>query len=226
MFYYLNMIVNILKQQKIETANTADRRIDSVGDELIILKVIRTIINSSPDFKDIKLIEPPPRHWYDFVLLVTDGPFLPFNIKSSTLEGADNLSCKSGLLYTLTEINPDDITNTNNWKVYNEILGNNLNGLKSEKDYGFLVVNKDDTSDIFASSLRSIEHLTENGSNLPFQCNWGKNRDIISRDPKIRELSYLLDTYRGSLKKSVVAYREFEDNVTPKYKGIMEANGF
>lgn len=222
MFNLIHEIVRILKKQKIKVHDEIDGRTGSVKDEEEVLKPIRTIVNSSEFFKHIDLIEPEVRSWFDFALKY-NGRLFPYNIKSSTLKTADNLSCKLGLFYTLTGIDPDSFEKSIvPWKEYNIQLAKNLNGLKSEVDYGFLVINKLDTSDIFYTSLRSIRTLTPNGNNLPFQCTWENNRELSPKKYKIEELKYLIETYHKALVKSIGAVRGFENLVLPVYQKIIE----
>jgi len=47
---------------------------------------------------------------------------------------------------------------------------------ENDKDYYFLVINKNDTSDIFVNGLKTLRILQPNGSNLPFQCEWDINK--------------------------------------------------
>ncbi|MFP6045981.1 restriction endonuclease, partial [Helicobacter pylori] len=42
------------------------------------------------------------------------------------------------------------------------------------------IINKNDPKDIFINSLKGIQTLQPN--NLPFQCKWDNNREIVQRN--------------------------------------------
>lgn len=65
------------------------------------------------------------------------------------------------------------------WEKYFQKLHKDL-GKNTDRDYYFLIINKNDPKDIFINSLKGIQTLQPN--NLPFQCKWDNNREIIQRD--------------------------------------------
>jgi hypothetical protein len=141
------------------------------------------------------------REWYDFSIENNkENYFMPVNIKVSELDAPDNLNCKLGIFYALTGCNPKDVdlNNGDSWKQFfkktNEYMGTDEN-----KDYYFLVVNKNDTSDIFWNSLKSLNELKPNGNNLPFQCSWRKNRTRVERNYK-ESRKFILDNLDKSIK--------------------------
>ncbi|MDC8917515.1 hypothetical protein [Metamycoplasma hyosynoviae] len=51
----------------------------------------------------------------------------------------------------------------------------------NNRDYYFLVINKENNRDIFFNSLKKLYELNTNGNNLLFQCVWNKNREKVNR---------------------------------------------
>lgn len=154
---------------------------------------------------DIKV--PPPRFWYDF-LIVEGNEKIPVNIKVTSTETADNLQCKMGIYYALTGLWPD-FANETPWKEYFSILKRDLSKNK-DKDYYFLIINKNNSKDIFCNSLKQLETLVPNGNNLPFQCKWGTNRI-----PKTRTHDESVEFILGKLRESIALraniLRDFEE---------------
>lgn len=68
-----------------------------------------------------------------------------------------------------------------------------------------MIINKNDTRDCFWTSLKKIQELIPNGNNLPFQCDWHKNREFSNRD-EIEATKYLLDIYIQSWDKKIKDY--------------------
>ena len=137
--------------------------------------------------------QPPIRYWYDMVIKKGDKMF-PINIKITGGRTADNVSSKEGLFYALTGLDPKK-SSINTWEKYINAITANLNP-DSETDYYFLVVFKE-TNEILFTSLKNIQTLTPNGNNLPFQCNWGKNKTMTTRDEKT-QVKYLQKVFLQS----------------------------
>lgn len=70
-------------------------------------------------------------------------------------------------------------------------------------------MNKEDSRDIFATSLKSLKHIIPNGNNLPFQAKWDANREIIQRDFSEAK-DFLLGTFEKSLKLRADAYLSYK----------------
>ncbi|GAA7463647.1 hypothetical protein MM0360_13230 [Helicobacter pylori] len=120
---------------------------------------------------------PKAREWWDFSFEENDT-FYPVNIKITTTKTADNLNCKLGIYYALCGLLPT-FNNEIAWEKYFQKLHKDL-GKNTDRDYYFLIINKNDPKDIFINSLKSIQTIQPN--NLPFQCKWDNNREIIQRD--------------------------------------------
>ncbi|WRD43944.1 restriction endonuclease [Helicobacter pylori] len=118
---------------------------------------------------------PKAREWWDFSFEENDI-FYPVNI--TTTKTADNLNCKLGIYYALCGLVPE-FNNEIAWEKYFQKLHKDL-GKNTNRDYYFLIINKNDPKDIFINSLKGIQTLQPN--NLPFQCKWDNNREIIQRD--------------------------------------------
>ena len=140
---------------------------------------------------DFAINKPRSREWWD-ITCEDDQRTYPINIKISNLRGNDNVQCKLGIYYALTGIWPT-FQNEISWENFFRKLSEDID-TATDKDYYFLIVNKEDSSDVIATSLKSISSLVPNGNNLPFQCNWGLNRHPISRsheDAKFFVLNHL-----------------------------------
>jgi hypothetical protein len=118
---------------------------------------------------------------------------------------ADNISSKLGLFYALTGILPTNVkdTNLNHWGPYNRKLLENLD-YNCEADYYFVIYFKDSES-FLVTSLKRIQTLTPNGSNLPFQCKWSEN-DVFSNRTLEEQSKYIMDVYYDSWLKKVAGF--------------------
>lgn len=147
---------------------------------------------------------PSMRDWMDFSF-EENNIFYPVNIKVSTTKTTDNLNCKLGIYYALTGKIPP-FGNGVSWEIYFKTLKENL--ATNDRDYYFLIINKDNPSDVFATSLKCLESILPNGNNLPFQAKWDNNRHIIQRDfTEVK--AFLLGAFEQSLKLRADAYLHF-----------------
>lgn len=132
------------------------------------------ILNTIKDYFPIQL--PRAREWWDFSFEENDI-FYPVNIKTTTTKTADNLNGKLGIYYALCGLVPE-FNNEIAWEKYFQKLHKDL-GKNTNRDYYFLIINKNDPKDVFINSLKGIQTLQPN--NLPFQCKWDNNRKIVQR---------------------------------------------
>lgn len=166
-----------------------DGRINSATNEDIVLDTLST---------EFDINRPPVRYWYDFEIPLQKKLFVNVKISDLSNNSADNCSSKLGMGYALCGIE----NLPTNWEPFHQILASEL---KLGYDYYFLVVNKNNTSDCFCTSLKRIKTLTSNGNNLPFQCDWSQNRDFSNRS-EIEAMQYILKTYIESWGKKVNGY--------------------
>lgn len=168
----------------------SDGRINSIANEGEILKSID---------QKFHIDRPQARDWADFYIGTT-----PVNIKITTTKTADNVSSKKGLYYALTG---EIYTGNGQWDNYLCLLKQNLKN--TDKDYYFLVINKQNNSDIFINSLKNITTLQPNGNNPPFQIKWDDNR---TPQPKnwVETKQLLLGTLGKSLKLRADAHVSFQ----------------
>jgi hypothetical protein len=174
-----------------------DGRINASINEAEILNVIK---------RKFEIEVPRSRAWYDFAIN-TNNDFYPVNIKTTDTTHADNLNCKLGIYYTLTGLLPD-FPNETNWLNYFEKLKENI-GTNENKDYYFLVINKNEHKDVFVNSLRGLQILQPNGNNLPFQCKWDTNREYNNRTfSEAKE--FILSVFGQSIKLRAEIYFNFK----------------
>ncbi|GHR88020.1 hypothetical protein JP0109_13550 [Helicobacter pylori] len=165
----LNEIVEFLKTNPYNLSQPLqDGRLNPSVNEEEILNIIKY-------FFPIQL--PKAREWWDFSFEENDI-FYPVNIKTTTTKTADNLNCKLGIYDVLCGLLPT-FNNEIAWEKYFQKLHKDL-GKNTDRDYYFLIINKNDPKDIFINSLKGVQTLQPN--NLPFQCKWDNNREIIQRD--------------------------------------------
>lgn len=193
----LTEMVDFLRTQNLHLSKASrDGRINSAFNEDEIFNLLEA---------NFDINRPNMRDWVDFSF-EENGRFYPVNIKVSTTHTTDNLNCKLGIYYTLTGQIPP-FSNGVDWESYFRALHENLK--PNPKDYYFLIVNKEDCNDIFATSLKSLKHIIPNGNNLPFQAKWDANREIITRDFEGAK-DFLLGTFEKSLKLRADAYLSYK----------------
>ncbi len=152
----------------------------------------KEILNTIKDYFPIQL--PRAREWWDFSFEENDI-FYPVNIKTTTTKTADNLNCKLGIYYALCGLLPE-FNNEIAWEKYFHKLHKDL-GKNTNRDYYFLIINKNDPKDVFINSLKGIQTLQPN--NLPFQCKWDDNRKIVQRS-FIESKNFILSALAKSVK--------------------------
>ncbi|OBV28780.1 restriction endonuclease [Helicobacter sp. CLO-3] len=199
----LNNIKDFLIENQLSLSqNSRDGRIDSAFNEDEVFNFIA---------KKFDIIYPKKRDWFDFAF-EENNIFYPVNIKITNLS-IDNLNCKLGVYYALTG-KLLHFDNEIRWANLFEALKENLES--NTRDYYFLVINKQDKKDIFATCLKSLNSLVPNGNNLPFQANWAKNKTLVSRTYDEAK-DFILGTLAKSLYQRAKAYDEFLD-FFPEFK--------
>lgn len=189
-------IVEFLRGQNLAlSTQSCDGRINSAFNEDEIFNLLES---------NFAINRPNMRDWVDFSF-EENGRFYPINIKISTTKTTDNLNCKLGIYYALTgKIAP--FGNGVGWEEYFKNLSENIK--PNDKDYYFLIINKEKPSDVFATSLKCLESILPNGNNPPFQAKWDSNRNIIQRTFEEAK-SFLLSTFGESLRLRADAYLHF-----------------
>ncbi|WP_104745204.1 restriction endonuclease [Helicobacter acinonychis] len=162
------------------------------------------ILNTIKDHFSIQL--PKAREWWDFGFEENDI-FYPVNIKITTTKTADNLNCKLGIYYALCGLLPT-FNNEIAWEKYFQKLYEDL-GTNTNRDDYFLITNKNDLKDIFINSLKGIQTIQPNGNNLPFQCKWDNNREIVQRS-FMESQNFILNTLAASVKLRANIYLAFK----------------
>ncbi len=176
----------------------SDGRINSAINEKNILSVIKSKYSNS-----IKISK--MREWFDFAIEYDDY-FYPVNVKITDTTHADNLNCKLGIYYVLCGKMPP-FDNEVSWITYFERLNSDIR--ENDKDYYFLVINKNQPKDIFVNGLKTLATLQPNGNNLPFQCKWNINREPIERNFEEAK-EFLLSNFGNSIKQRSEIYFIFK----------------
>ncbi|WP_231181189.1 class I SAM-dependent methyltransferase [Helicobacter pylori] len=139
----LNEIAEFLKTNPYNLSQPLqDGRLNSSVNEE---EILNTIKHSFP----IQL--PKAREWWDFSFEENDI-FYPVNLKTTTTKTADNLNCKLGIYSALCGLLPT-FNNEIAWEKYFQKLHKDL-GKNTDRDYYFLIINKNDPKDIFINSLK------------------------------------------------------------------------
>lgn len=192
----LNDIVVFLRCNPFKLSqNSRDGRINSAFNEDEVFHLIESKFNIN---------RPNMRDWVDFSF-EENGNFIPVNIKVSTTKTADNLNCKLGIYYALTGKIPT-FGNGISWEQYFKNLNEDLK--ENNQDYYFLIINKENINDVFATSLKGLYKIVPNGNNLPFQARWEDNREVMERTFD-KAKSFILSCFGESLKLRAEAYFHF-----------------
>jgi hypothetical protein len=167
--------------------NHLDGRVNSVQDEETMIEFLESKYGEAVE-------RPKPRDWWDVKLFG-----YPLQIKSSDFskKASDNFSSKAAILYALTYL-PENKVNVQKWGEFEKALLN-YTDVENERDYYILIFDKESRK-VYLNSLKSLNKLTPNGSNLPFQIKWTDNINPVSRSHK-----EAYDLIVGAYKKSVMA---------------------
>ena len=175
--------------------NHEDGRVNSIDDEDTIIDLLIEKYGDNVE-------KPPARCWWDLKLFG-----YPINIKSSKFgSAADNFSSKAAILYALTNLPESEVT-CSSWKQFQKKLQNNSSQL-TPRDYYIIVLNKV-TKQVHLTSLKSLNKLTSNGNNLPFQIKWRDNVSPIERT-YLQSYDFLVESYKESVMKKISAHDGFE----------------
>ena len=173
-----------------------DGRVNSIADEDTIIDLLIEKYGSE------NIIKPPPRCWWDVKIF---GYY--FNIKSSKYgSAADNFSSKAAILYALTDL-PEEKLNVSSWKKFQDAL-KTYGGKENGRDYYILSLNKV-TNEVHLTSLKSLNKLTANGNNLPFQIKWADNTQPVQRNYG-QAYDFLVGCYKESVRKKINSHDGFE----------------
>ena len=183
-------------QSIVVSENHEDGRVNSIDDEDTIIDLL------VEKFGD-NIETPPPRCWWDIKVFG-----YPLNIKSSKFgSAADNFSSKAAILYALTDLPEEEVTCTS-WKNFQNKLQMN-SSQESSRDYYIIVLDKT-TKKVYLQSLKSLQKLTSNGNNLPFQIKWKDNTHPIERN-YLQAYNFLIECYKQSVRKKISSHDGFEN---------------
>lgn len=135
------------------------------------------------------------RAWYDVKI---DDLFC--DIKVSNCNANDNTQAKKAIYYLLTgDENTGNVPDQD--KIFFKMMRENENE-NNNRDYYYLIVNKMNTEDVFVVNLKGIVSCNPAPNNMPFQVNWGRNRELANRSwEEARE--FLLSRWAESVKKLI-----------------------
>ena len=121
------------------------------------------------------------------------------NIKTS-IGSTDNCFSKIGVVYALTDLEPEDLPKSMNFTKFNDLIESNKKDIP-EKDYWFLCVDKKDSSNVMVRGAKQITNWTVNinPSNI-LQVNWKKEKES---EPTNRTWEEAYEVLVGGVKKSL-----------------------
>ena len=181
-------IVETLKVEKIKIAEKVEGegRVASLSDEGTIIRFLQAhpILGKYISSGETRAMGD---------MLVTDynGVTIhPVNIKTS-IGSSDNATSKGGILYALTNLRLDQIPFAMGWDKFYNLLDSHKADIEG-KDYWFLSVDKNDSSNVMIRGAKQISKYVENANpaNL-LQINWKKEK---LAEPVIRTYEESHDT--------------------------------
>lgn len=191
--------VKLLSEKKIALpTHGTDSRQDSATAESHIVHILQ---NETLMIKDQQLNIYSPnvgkrtnRQWYD----VKIGDYF-CDIKVSALSTNDNTNAKNAMYYFLTGKEPENVSQQEG-AFFKKMRENECPC--DERDYYYIVVNKNHTDDVFAVSLRGITKVSPAPNNLPFQCRWDLCRESKPRTWE-QAKEYLLGQWAVSIQRKI-----------------------
>ncbi|MCY4048701.1 MAG: hypothetical protein OXF24_03850 [Hyphomicrobiales bacterium] len=190
----LQEVVTYLKSQiLVLPSGSGDARTDSTFAEGYIIQKIREagkwdVYSPHKDRKN-------NRAWYDVKI---DGLYC--DIKVSMCKGNDNTQAKKAIYYLLTGDEETEKIPDRGDEFFRLMYKNE--SPNETRDYYYLIVNKTNTRDVFVVNLKGIAKCSVAPANMPFQVNWGKNRELVERTWEEAK-NYLLGAWAESVKRLI-----------------------
>lgn len=176
--------------------NHEDGRVNSIDDEQTMVKLLIQKYGNNIEV-------PKARSWWDVKVFG-----YPLNIKSSKYgTAADNFSSKAAILYALTNL-PEEEVKVTSWQKFQQALLNHSSE-DNNRDYYIFTLNKN-TNEVHLSSLKTLQKITPNGNNLPFQIKWRDNTQPFERTHR-QAYKFLVECYKESVRRKISAHDGFEE---------------
>ncbi|MDA7984225.1 MAG: hypothetical protein MPJ52_01505 [Alphaproteobacteria bacterium] len=152
---------------------------------------------------------PSEKDWYD----VKIGGYY-CDIKISNLKSTDNTNAKRAIYYFLTGQNPaEEKVPPQASAFFPRMLENE--SPDEGRDFYYIIIGKTDR-DVFPVTLKTAREFKPSASNLPFQCNWDKNREPVERSWQEAK-DYLLTQWAESLRRLVTNVLKGMPKSYPQY---------
>lgn len=151
------------------SSRNRDGRVNSIDDEKKLIEVL--IEKYSEEIEEAK-----QRDWYDVRMFG-----FPNQLKSSDYgkRASDNFSAKLALLYALTDMSEKEISKVRTWNQFESALRDRRDD-NNGRDYYIISMDKK-TGECHLASLKTLNKITPNGNNLPFQIKWADNIQPVQR---------------------------------------------
>lgn len=191
-------VVSFLNETGVNISeNHEDGRVNSIDDEKTVIDILENKYGKE------NIIRPKARDWWDVKLFG-----YPLQIKSSDFskKASDNFSSKAAILYALTYL-PEDKVNVPRWAHFEKALLN-FSDVDNGRDYYIIVVDKN-TKNVYLNSLKSLNKITPNGNNLPFQIKWIDNLNPVNRTHR-QAYDFIVECYKKSVIAKINAHPLYE----------------
>ncbi len=207
-------IAAYLKEKKIEISEKVEG--EGRGGSLKDEGSIKRALYEHEVFKDL-IIDEAARKFGDMIVLDYDRVTRhPVNIKTS-IGSTDNCFSKAGIVYAFTDMTDTEIPKSMNFKKMNDFIKTRGKDIPN-RDYWFLCVDKNDSSNVLIRGAKQINCWTVNinPSNV-LQVNWTKEKAL---PPKLRTYDEAMEVIMGGVKKSL---NEFWKNI-PDNQDVLSNN--
>ena len=203
----LEDVAEAVRKEKIAISNTGsgEGRHESLLDEKSVIRFLTSLPDLGKYCRDQK-----PRRFGDMIVTDYDGiTEYVVNIKTS-LGGTDNGTSKIGFLYALTDMEPEELPGQMDWEKFYNLLKSRKANIPT-KDYWFLCVDKNDSSNVMIRGAKQINCWKENANpaNL-LQIAWKKEKTLF---PVERTYDEAYDVLVGGIKRCYTkALRKLPDD--------------
>ena len=205
----LKHIADTLRKEKIAISEAVEGegRGGSLKDEGTIIRFLK----NDPVLGEY-ILDEEARKFGDMIVLDYDGlTKYVVNIKTS-IGSSDNATSKIGFLYALTDIEHEELPGNMNWEKFDNLLKSRKADIPT-KDYWYLCVDKNDSSNVMIRGAKQINCWTENAnpSNM-LQIGWKKEKTL---PPVERTYDEAYDILVGGVKRCIA---KFFDNLPEEFR--------